>query len=41
MGCFAILAIGTSPTLFSDPLEYLMGLGFCLFISVAIAKILL
>ncbi len=36
-----MLAIGTSPTLFSNPAEYLLGLVFCLFTSIAIAKILL
>ena len=36
-----MLAVGTLPILFSNPLEYLMGLGFCLFFSVAITKILM
>ncbi|MFZ5771206.1 MAG: hypothetical protein ACOY4W_07240 [Thermodesulfobacteriota bacterium] len=39
-GCFALLAIGTLPTLFSNPLEYLMGLGYCLLFSVGIALLL-
>ncbi|MCB2183374.1 MAG: hypothetical protein KQH63_15175 [Desulfobulbaceae bacterium] len=41
LGCFTMLAIGTGPTLFSNPLEYFLGLGFCLFASIAIAHILL
>lgn len=39
-GSFALLAIGTLPTLFTNPLEYLMGLGYCLLFSVGIAIIL-
>ena len=35
-----MLAIGTLPTLFSNPLEYLIGLGFCLVFSLVMPKIL-
>ncbi|MBU4262118.1 MAG: hypothetical protein KKC76_09635 [Proteobacteria bacterium] len=40
LGCFALLAVGTLPTLFSNPLEYLMGLGYCLVFSIGIAILL-
>ncbi|MEW6290008.1 MAG: hypothetical protein AB1545_09150 [Thermodesulfobacteriota bacterium] len=40
LGCFALLAIGTLPTLFANPLEYLMGLGYCLLFSIGIAILL-
>jgi len=40
LGCFAMLAVGTLPTLFSNPLEYLMGLGYCLLFSIGIAILL-
>jgi hypothetical protein len=36
-GCFALLAVGTLPTLFSNPAEYFMGLGFCLIFAIGIA----
>ena len=39
-GSFALLAVGTLPTLFSNPLEYLMGLGFCLLFAIGITLIL-
>jgi len=35
-----MLAVGTLPTLFSNPLEYLMGLGYCLLFSIGIAILL-
>ncbi len=38
---FYLLAAGTLPTLFINPLHYLLGLVFCLFISFAIIKIIL
>ncbi|MFZ5758711.1 MAG: hypothetical protein ACOY32_03660 [Thermodesulfobacteriota bacterium] len=37
IGCFVMLAIGTLPTLFSDPLQYLTGLFYCLLFSLIIA----
>ncbi|MFZ5766526.1 MAG: hypothetical protein ACOY4H_13150 [Thermodesulfobacteriota bacterium] len=37
IGCFVMLAIGTLPTLFSNPLQYLAGLFYCLLFSLAIA----
>ncbi|OKY74924.1 MAG: hypothetical protein BM485_10805 [Desulfobulbaceae bacterium DB1] len=37
IGCFAMLSIGTLPTLFSNPLQYFMGLVYCLIFSAAIA----
>jgi hypothetical protein len=40
LGCFALLAVGTLPTLFSNPLEYLLGLGYCLVFSIGIAILL-
>ena len=40
LGCFALLAVGTLPTLFANPLEYLLGLGYCLLFSIGIAIIL-
>jgi len=40
LGCFALLAVGTLPTLFTNPLEYLMGLGYCLVFSIGIAILL-
>jgi len=40
LGCFALLAVGTLPTLFANPLEYLLGLGYCLLFSIGIAILL-
>jgi hypothetical protein len=40
LGCFILLALGTLPTLFANPVEYFMGLGFCLLFSVGIAFVL-
>jgi len=38
--CFLLLAIGTLPTFFSNPVEYFMGLGYCLLFSCGIAFVL-
>jgi hypothetical protein len=40
LGFFVLLASGTLPTLFANPLEYLMGLGYCLLFSIGIAILL-
>ncbi|MFH1215619.1 MAG: hypothetical protein V1706_03855 [Pseudomonadota bacterium] len=37
IGCFAMLSIGTLPTLFTNPFQYIMGLVYCLIFSAAIA----
>lgn len=41
MSCFALLSLGTLPNIFINPMQYFMGLVFCFFISVALAKILM
>jgi hypothetical protein len=40
LGCFLLLAIGTIPTFFSNPVEYLLGLGWCLLFSIGLACVL-
>jgi hypothetical protein len=41
ISCFALLSLGTLPSLFMNPMQYFLGLVFCFFLSVALAKILL
>ena len=40
-GIFAMLAIGTVPSLFSNPIHYFLGLLICAGIAFALARLLI